>query len=117
MSNGKKIAVLGGGLGGMSCAWELAHAPEDYDITVYQLGWRLGGKGASGRNLAEGKGKRIEEHGIHVFSGLYDNAFRMMRGAYDELERAPDAPLGTWPDAELTEEPLKASDVWGKWVK
>lgn len=22
---------------------------EQYDITVYQLGWRLGGKGASGR--------------------------------------------------------------------
>ena len=117
MSNGKKIAVLGGGLGGMSCAWELAHAPEDYDITVYQLGWRLGGKGASGRNLAKGKGKRIEEHGIHVFSGLYDNAFRMMRGAYDELERAPDAPLGTWLDAFKPHNVMVVEEEWkGEWL-
>lgn len=26
-------------------------------------------------------------------------------------------PLGTWPDVKLTEKPLKASDVWGRWMK
>jgi len=44
--------VLGGGTGALSAAWGLTSLPnwrDDYDITVYQMGWRLGGKGASGR--------------------------------------------------------------------
>jgi uncharacterized protein with NAD-binding domain and iron-sulfur cluster len=48
---------------------------------MYQEGWRLGGKGASGR----GASGRIEEHGLHVWLGFYDNAFRMMRECYSEL--------------------------------
>ena len=47
----KKIAVLGGGVGSMTAAFEITESPgweEKYDITVYQLGWRLGGKGAKG---------------------------------------------------------------------
>ena len=50
-----KVAILGGGVGGMTAAFELTATPElreRYDVTVYQLGWRLGGKGASGRNAA-----------------------------------------------------------------
>ncbi len=66
MSNGtkrKKIAILGGGAGAMSAAFGLTERPnwqDEYEITVYQMGWRLGGKGASGRNLK--LGSRIEEH-------------------------------------------------------
>ncbi len=113
----RKIAVLGGGLGSMTAAWELSHADEDCEITVYQLGWRLGGKGASGRNRRPGMSRRIEEHGIHVFSGLYDNAFRMMRHAYAELGRAPDAPLGTWMDAWKPHNTLVVEELWkGKWL-
>jgi uncharacterized protein with NAD-binding domain and iron-sulfur cluster len=67
----------------------------DYDITVYQLGWRLGGKGASGR----GAHGRIEEHGLHLFFGYYENAFRLMRDCYEELGRPKGAPLATWQDA------------------
>jgi uncharacterized protein with NAD-binding domain and iron-sulfur cluster len=52
-------------------------------ITVYQQGWRLGGKGASGR----GVNGRIEEHGLHIWMGFYLNAFRMMGDCYDELGR------------------------------
>ncbi len=51
----RKIAILGGGAGAMTAAFYLTCAPdwrERYDITVYQLGWRFGGKGASGRNRA-----------------------------------------------------------------
>ncbi|NJP08916.1 MAG: NAD(P)-binding protein [Leptolyngbyaceae cyanobacterium RU_5_1] len=50
-----KIAVLGGGMGSLAAAFELSNTPElrsRYEITVYQLGWRLGGKGASGRGCA-----------------------------------------------------------------
>jgi uncharacterized protein with NAD-binding domain and iron-sulfur cluster len=36
------------------------------------MGWRLGGKGASGRGAAG----RVEEHGLHVQRNLRPNAFR-----------------------------------------
>ena len=71
-------------------AYELTSTPElreRYDVTVYQLGWRLGGKGASGRNAEHGQ--RIEEHGLHIWFGFYENAFRVMRDAYEELGRQP----------------------------
>ena len=87
-----KIAVLGSGVGAMTAAYELA-VQDNYDITVYQIGWRLGGQGASGRNLDDGA--RIEEHGLHVWFGFYHNAFSLMRRCYADLNRPPDAPLAT----------------------
>ena len=95
-----KVAVLGGGVGGMTAAFELTATPqlrERFDVTVYQLGWRNGGKGASGRNAAVAD--RIEEHGLHIWFGFYDNAFRVMRDAYEELNRPPGSPLATFDDA------------------
>src|SRR5215203_2921659 len=71
----KKIAVLGGGLGSLSTVYGLTSDPawrDHYDITIYQMGWRLGGKGASGRNRAQNM--RIEEHGLHIWMGFYQNA-------------------------------------------
>jgi uncharacterized protein with NAD-binding domain and iron-sulfur cluster len=96
----KKIAILGGGVGAMTAACELTARPgwqDDYDVTVYQLGWRLGGKGASGRNL--GAGGRIEEHGLHIWLGFYNNAFNLIRRCYEELNRPAGVPLATWQDA------------------
>jgi uncharacterized protein with NAD-binding domain and iron-sulfur cluster len=96
----KEIAVLGGGVGGMTAAFELTATPElrrRHTVTVYQLGWRLGGKGASGRNAA--RNNRIEEHGLHLWFGFYDNAFRLMRDAYAELGREPGTPLATFDEA------------------
>lgn len=82
----KKIAILGGGIGGLAAAFGLTEFPDwqnQYEITIYQLGWRLGGKAASGRNAHAHQ--RIEEHGLHVWMGFYENAFRMMRTCYAEL--------------------------------
>jgi uncharacterized protein with NAD-binding domain and iron-sulfur cluster len=96
----KKVAILGGGVSAMTAAYYLTSYPgwkDDWDITVHQLGWRLGGKGASGRN--KDRQERIEEHGLHIFLGFYENAFRTMRGLYDELGRRPDQPLARWTDA------------------
>lgn len=95
-----RVAVLGGGVSALTTAFELTSTEAlraRYDVTLYQLGWRLGGKGASGRNqeIAD----RIEEHGLHIWMGFYENAFRVMRAAYEELGRNPDAPLATWKDA------------------
>ena len=62
MADGKvKVAVLGGGMGAMSAALALTEIDpkgEKYDITVHQLGWRLGGKTASGRNPEYGQRSR-----------------------------------------------------------
>jgi uncharacterized protein with NAD-binding domain and iron-sulfur cluster len=60
-----------------------------YDVTVYQLGWRLGGKGASGRNAAACS--RIEEHGLHIWFGFYYNALPLMQRCYEELTGDHDA--------------------------
>src|SRR5512142_1566437 len=96
----RRIAILGGGVGAMTAAFWLTHRDgwqDDYQIDVYQMGWRLGGKGASGRNAAVAQ--RIEEHGLHIWFGFYDNAFKVMREAYAALGRAPDSPLATWDEA------------------
>ncbi|MGB0941534.1 MAG: NAD(P)-binding protein [Marinomonas sp.] len=96
MTDVRKLAVLGGGVATITSLFDLTSQPdwkEKYDITLYQMGWRLGGKGASGRNL-EDHG-RIEEHGIHVWFGFYYNAFKCMRACYEELDRPKDKPLST----------------------
>ena len=100
MAAKQKVAILGGGAGSITAAYELTNTPElraRYEVTVYQLGWRLGGKCASGRN--QDVAQRIEEHGLHVWFGFYENAFRLMREAYGELGRPPEAQLATWRDA------------------
>ena len=75
-----KVAVLGGGCGAMAAAFELTKTP-GYEVTVYQQGWRLGGKCASGR---AGEHQRIEEHGLHMLIGFYEEAFKLMTACYEE---------------------------------
>lgn len=97
----RKIAILGGGLASLSAAYELTSYPDwrdRYEVTLYQIGWRVGGKTANGFGPAD----RIEERGIHIFQGWYNNAFRMVRDAYEEMARndlAPGSPLPKWTDA------------------
>lgn len=99
-SSRQRIAILGGGMGALSAALALT-AEKDwqtrYEITVYQLGFRLGGKGASGRNARYHD--RIEEHGLHIWLGFYDNAFSLLRRCYEELDRKPGTPLARIEDA------------------
>ena len=113
----KKIAILGGGVGSMTAAYYLSDLPgwqNNYDITVYQQGWRLGGKGASGRNAQYGQ--RIEEHGLHIWFGFYANAFKMIKEAYTSLDRPPGAPLATWRDAFKQHDYVALSEqVGGQW--
>lgn len=98
----KRIAVLGGGAASLSAVFHLTDQPNwqnDYDITVYQLGWRLGGKGATGRD--PNQGHRIEEHGLHLWFGFYDTSFRMMRKVYSALARPASVPIATFEQAFL----------------
>ena len=102
----QKIAVLGGGISSLTAVFDLTSQPnwqEKYDITVYQLGWRLGGKGASGRNMTsynhQPPNYRIEEHGVHVWFGFYENSFRLIQECYRELDRPLGEPLARWEEA------------------
>jgi uncharacterized protein with NAD-binding domain and iron-sulfur cluster len=118
MAQKQKIAILGGGLGGMSAAWALVQAPdaaERFEITVYQMGWRLGGKGASGRN--QEMGNRIEEHGLHVWSGFYQNAFTVMKDVYAQLKRPTSVPLHSFETAFTQHDTVTfATKLDGKWA-
>jgi uncharacterized protein with NAD-binding domain and iron-sulfur cluster len=96
----------------MTTAFELTR-PEHrgrFAVTVYQQGWRLGGKGASGR----GPAGRIEEHGLHVWMGWYENAFRILRECYTELTGDPDAWRAAFEPASLVTVTDRTAD--GRWM-
>jgi uncharacterized protein with NAD-binding domain and iron-sulfur cluster len=85
----RKIAILGGGIGGLTTALRLTEDPAvraTLDITIYSLGHRLGGKCASGRSPADNGAFRIEEHGLHIFAGFYHHAFDMLKRCYAEVD-------------------------------
>jgi uncharacterized protein with NAD-binding domain and iron-sulfur cluster len=98
-----RVVVLGGGQAALTAAFQLTNPANprcgEMDVTVYQIGWRLGGKGATGRNSEPGFHQRIEEHGFHNWFGFYDNSFRQIQDCYAELARAPGTPLSTWQEA------------------
>jgi uncharacterized protein with NAD-binding domain and iron-sulfur cluster len=122
MTGAPRVLILGGGMAGLAAAWRLSEpgwAERFSSITVLERGFRLGGKGASSR----GAHGRIEEHGLHVWLGHYDNAFRVMRDCYAELDRErtdPGCPIRTWRDAFLPAGQLglfdRSPDGWAPWV-
>ena len=94
-----KVSIIGGGCAAVATAFELTRPEHNnkYKVTIHQQGWRLGGKGASGRKEPT---QRIEEHGLHLWMGFYENAFRMMRECYAEAARDPAVhPIADWTDA------------------
>lgn len=108
--------MIGGGCGAITAAFELTRPEHQgkYRVTVYQLGWRLGGKGASGR----GPGQRIEEHGLHIWLGFYENAFRLLRECYQELGRDPRTDrMADWRDAFYPDPHVSVADPsGGRWL-
>jgi uncharacterized protein with NAD-binding domain and iron-sulfur cluster len=79
----RNITIVGGGMAALSAAFELTRTEDlraRHSVTIYQMGWRLGGKGASGRD----RDGRVIEHGLHVWFGCYENAFHLLRSAYSE---------------------------------
>jgi uncharacterized protein with NAD-binding domain and iron-sulfur cluster len=120
-SGRQKVAILGSGVGAMVAAFELTHpdnkAASQYDVTVYQMGWRLGGKGACQRNRR--LNNRIEEHGLHIWLGFYCNAFAALKSCYDELNRPPGSPLARITDALKPQNFItfmdNYGDRWSRW--
>ncbi|CAL9301986.1 hydroxysqualene dehydroxylase [Streptomyces sp. SudanB52_2052] len=73
-SAGKRVAVLGGGVSGLSAAHELAE--RGYAVTVYEYYDALGGKARSMDVPGTGTGGRAPlpgEHGFRFFPGFYRN--------------------------------------------
>ena len=87
------VVVIGGGCAGLAAAWQLSKQKR-FKIHVYEQSARLGGKGASER---DGNG-RILDHGLHVWLGFYENAFRMMRECYGAVGENGWSPLCEPPD-------------------
>jgi uncharacterized protein with NAD-binding domain and iron-sulfur cluster len=112
-----EVAVIGGGCASIAAAFELTHPRHRgaYHVTIFQVGWRLGGKGASGRGAAG----RIEEHGLHVWLGCYDNAFLLLRQCYKELKGNATKGRGRdWDDCFLRDSHIAVagSSAQGGWV-
>ena len=87
MPTKKKIAILGAGPSGLTAAFGMSATQElrdQYDITIYQVGWRAGGKCGTGR---AGPTNRIQQNGTHYLFGCYDNCFATVKTAFDELKQ------------------------------
>ena len=92
----RKVAVIGAGPSGLAAAFGLSlpEARDQFEVHVYQMGWRAGGKASTGRNAD--KYNRVEQNGSHYLFGCYHNCFALARQAYDEL--GPEAGFGTLAD-------------------
>ena len=98
----RKVVIIGGGMAGLAAAFDLTRTKalrDQFDVTIYQLGWRLGGKAASGR-LPDG---RIVEHGLHVWFGCYENSFELVRAAYGEWIPHKNQAVTEWEQAFETQ--------------
>lgn len=90
-----RVAILGAGMGGLTAAFGLVRENERgdprgdplYEIHVYEQSAVPGGKGASTRNPEHGY--RIEEHGLHILMGFYENALGVLGACYDDLRETP----------------------------
>lgn len=91
----KKVAVLGGGVAGLSAAHELAE--RGFEVDVYERLGQFGGKARSIDVPDSATGNRRPlpgEHGFRFFAGFYRNTFDTLRripygenrrGVYDNL--------------------------------
>lgn len=87
-ASSKRVTILGAGPAGLATAWELSGKKDEqgkplYDITLYDMSWRPGGKCASGRTSTPDQ--RIVQNGTHYVFGVYRNMFQILGEAYEIL--------------------------------
>nr|WOY07723.1 FAD-dependent oxidoreductase [Halobacterium salinarum] len=99
MTASQRVAVLGGGIAGLTAAQELAE--RGLDVTVYEANDRLGGKARS--IPVDGSDGLLGEHGFRFFPAYYTNVVKTMA-------RIPDGTGGSVADHLVsTSETLIAS--------
>jgi uncharacterized protein with NAD-binding domain and iron-sulfur cluster len=94
----RRIVIVGGGMAALAAAFELTRTKAlqaRHKVTIYQMGWRLGGKAATGRDA----NWRVVEHGLHVWFGFYENAARLLKDAYLEWKAPPGQSICSWDGA------------------
>ncbi|WP_437874845.1 hydroxysqualene dehydroxylase [Sorangium sp. So ce513] len=82
MKSRTKVAILGGGIGGLCAAHELAENAGELEIHVYEAGDALGGKARSQFLTGTGTGERLDlpgEHGFRFFPAWYNHIPDTMR--------------------------------------
>jgi len=106
-----RVVVLGGGVGGLSAAQELAE--RGFEVAVYERRPDFGGKARSIPVAGSGTGGRRDlpgEHGFRFFPGFYKHVIDTMRripdaaggNAFDNLTVATRILLGRSGKAEIT---------------
>lgn len=91
VKTGKKIGIIGGGVAGLSTAWQLAR--KGHDITVYDDAEHIGGKleqviprGRLSHELLEAELKRIESVGV-----TFVTSCKVDKKRFNEIREANDA--------------------------
>jgi NADPH-dependent glutamate synthase beta subunit-like oxidoreductase/ferredoxin len=109
---GKRFAVIGSGVGGLSAAWQLAL--HGHTVFIYEKGTRLGGKMANAiphgrleKELVQTEIRRILSLGVQVQldSEMTPDFFRQIRDIYDGVIIATGAHIPralTFPGSERT---------------
>jgi len=110
MANGRKTRVAILAAFGLS---DTAEQRARYDVTVYQMGWRAGGKCSTGRVAPT---MRVEQNGTHYLFGCYDACFDTVRRSFDELAVRGILDFGTYEEAFLPRNLLVFTQRFrGKW--
>lgn len=117
MTSGKqRVTILGGGPSGLATAFALSepHLRDQFEVTIYQMGWRAGGLCHSGRVAPE---YWVDQNGTHYLFGCYYDALYLLRQAYEELQRQGDQGFGTFRE-QLIGRPLVVMKQFfaGEWT-
>ena len=93
----KQIVILGGGVGAMTAAFELTEKDGWEQSTRSRSTSWAGGSAARARaGATRDRHDRIEEHGLHVWFGFYENAFNLIQRCYAAANYKAPNPFTTW---------------------
>lgn len=118
MTTKTRVAIVGAGPAGLAAALGLTATEElraKYHVTLFQPGWRAGGKCATGRT---GPADVIDQNGTHYFFGCYDNTFTVTRQVYEELNNQwADFSFGTFDGAFIPRQLMVFKQFFrGRWT-
>jgi len=108
----KKICIIGGGIAGVACAWNLMNDPQKrFDITLYEADDYLGGAVRSKvYKSPEGKEVIVDTAVVFTEENFYPNLYQLVTKLGVETEQVELGSTGTFKSASGHEEVW--SNVW-----